>query len=235
MKDGPRISIILTIVVSLFILTMSAQRSSSPRRPEKSVAYRVAVLGDSITADGGYVNTLRRLCPRYTFHNYGIAGETTTQIARRGRLGAGDRSRKIVGLREYGHLIVLAGVNNIHNVAGIKRDLTRIYTMAKRVPTHTVRVIAVTLSPWGGYSTWTPWKQKNTERINRFILKRPEPVDIAVNIYRPLLSPRRPYRMRRQYFYSGDPLHPRGPGQRVIGRTIFRRAFHASERSWTGR
>ncbi len=186
---------------------------------------RVAVLGDSITADGGFIRELRRLCPGFVFHNYGISGQQTYKIKKRIRAAQSDRRQKIIGLADYGHLIVFAGVNNIHDRKQVITDLKTIYAAAKRLTHHRIRVIAVTLSPWGGYATWTPQKQRHTREINRFIMSRPVNTDVSVDIYQRLMHPVHRHRMKSAYYAKGDPLHPRGLGQKKIALTIYQTAF----------
>lgn len=188
---------------------------------------KVAVIGDSITEDGGYVAELKKLCPNYVFDNFGRSGETTVKIRSRVRATGTDLASKTVGLWEYDVVIVLAGVNNIDDPNQVISDLAAIYYLAKTCPDRFIKVVAITLTPWKGYSTWNWQKQQNTERVNRFILSQPKNVDVVVDVYHSLGDEQDPRQMREGLFRQGDPLHPRGLGQTVIGREIFEYAFAA--------
>lgn len=185
---------------------------------------KVAVIGDSITADDGYLRELRKNCPGMEFHNFGISGESSSKILARVRRTGTDLGKKICGLEDYGTIIVLAGINNIDNPQRVMSDLSRIYAMAKSA-SHPIRVIALTLTPWSGYGTWTVEKQRNTAIVNKFILSYPANVDIAVDIYSALADPSNPWALRSDFHISGDKLHPRGKGQEMIGWTVFKEAF----------
>lgn len=123
--------------------------TNKPKINKSYYGPRVAVLGDSITYDGGYIKELQRLCPSLIFHNYGIPGETSTQIAKRVQFNNGDLRRKILALEEYDQLIILAGINNVYEPVRVISDLKKIYKKAKTIKSHPVRVIAVTLSHGG--------------------------------------------------------------------------------------
>jgi lysophospholipase L1-like esterase len=187
---------------------------------------KVAVIGDSITEDGGYIKQLQRLCPDYVFHNYGVAGESTRKIIKRVKKLGSNLQKKVVGLWEYDELIVLAGVNNISEPKTVINDLQQIYKLAKENPYRDTRVIAVTLTPWKGYKTWNRKKQKNTELVNSFILGKPQSVDACINVYKPLEDPDNPKTLKYEFHLTNDKLHPRGKGQKVIGQTIYESAYN---------
>ncbi|GEM_PF-1510699 len=182
---------------------------------------RVACIGDSITCDGGYIWQLQQLCPGYRFDNYGISGQTSSQIRRRINAHSGSLNEKQVNLSEYDQIIVLAGINNIAEPETVKRDLQAIYDEAHD---QGLRVIAVTISPWKNYETWTIKKQANTEYINEWILSYPRNVDVVVNIYDILEDNNNPGCLRNDC-RDADRLHPRYKGQRIIGKQIFTTAF----------
>ncbi len=53
-------------------------------------------------------------------------------------------------------------------------------------------VVAMTLTPWKGFPSWTPWHQDGTELINKWLLSMPENVDVVVDIYTLLEDPKNP-------------------------------------------
>lgn len=226
--------VVLTAVFSILFLSAvpSKQVHSKIFSAQKQALHsvdsrwsRVAVLGDSITSDGGYIWQLKVLRPDKQFDNYGVAGQTTGQILQRVKLSEGDKSRKELNLSEYGQIIVLCGVNSLYSYERVKSDLTEIYRLAK---SQGLRVIAVTLTPWKGYNTWGIKKQKNLEMINDWLRSKPENVDVVIDVYHSLEDPGRPGYLRNDC-RDEDLLHPRYKGQRIIGRKIFEGAFNSEE------
>lgn len=218
-------SLIIFIIVPLYDVFSIETGIKEYNSVEYYYKNRVAVLGDSITEDGGFIKKLQVLRPDLIFHNYGISCETTTQILKRVRASNSDLKNKILGVNDYSQVIVFAGVNNIYNPKKVIVDLQKIYNLIKRYSNYSVKVIAVTLSPWGGYKTWTPQKQRYTEMVNRFILSKPTGVDKAVNIYDVLKDPQKPWQLCAEYHFPGDKLHPRGMGQEMIGLAIYKIAY----------
>ena len=106
----------------------------------------------------------------------------------------------------------ISGSSNIN-------DLKKIYSLASLNPYKKTFVIAVSLTPWKGYQTWSTQKQRNTEIINDFILSKPDNVDAVVDAYS-LLGDSRDTDMLHPQFRKGDMLHPRGLGQCVIGAAV---------------
>lgn len=235
MEHYCKILVIFTIIIfpgpNIKSYELNNIHSSLPQyynqKPVINDIQRIAVLGDSITQDGGYIEELKRTCPNYIFHNYGLSGETTSQILRRIRIKNGNLKHKILALENYDQIIVLAGINNIDDPHKVIADLKTIYKKAKTLTPQPLRVIAVTLSPWGGYKTWSFKKQQYTEQVNDFILSHPENVDVVVNIY-DALKDNHSFRMKQGFYRPGDRLHPRGEGQLIIGQTIYKTAFTIS-------
>lgn len=190
-----------------------------------NAALKVALIGDSITEDGGYQRELQKQLPNYIIHNYGIAGESSKKIRQRVRARGSDLKNKIAGIWEYDMIIVLAGINNVTEPKQVKRDLQAIYDLAKQNPDKHTRVIAMTLTPWKGYSTWSPYKQFLTMEINHFITQEAHNVDQVIELYSALGDLRDPERMHPNFHTNGDPLHPRGEGQVAIAWELMEKVF----------
>ena len=60
-------------------------------------------------------------------------------------------------------------------------------------------VIAVTISPWRGYKTWSRSQQRGTDEINAFIRSQPAGVRAVADIWSALVDPDRPERLRPDY------------------------------------
>jgi lysophospholipase L1-like esterase len=218
------------IVIAFLFLALVEIQAQPLGKPLDNGKKKIAVIGDSITADGGYIEYLQTRCPFYTFHNFGVSGESTQKILKRIRYRNSDLNRKIVGIWDYDDIIVLAGINNIASPLTVIEDLKTIYQMAKNNPYKNTRVIAVSLTPWKGYETWDWKKQQNTEMVNAFILSKPQGVDVTVNVYSALEDPANPKALKADYRRPHDKLHPRDAGQAIIGNAIYHAAFHRKHR-----
>lgn len=150
---------------------------------------RVAAIGDSLTdarSHGGkYLDYLREACPESRFDNYGKGGENVEQMRRR-------FARDVLGASKpaYTHVIVFGGVNDIlgdtsagRSTARIQRDLDAMYETARQAG---IRTVAITVSPWGGYTKfYTPRRALATRSVNQWILSqaREGHVDHAVDAH----------------------------------------------------
>ncbi len=211
--------------IILFIAIFLSAAQTQAENSQYSTMYKVAVIGDSITEDGGYIKELGKLCPGYVFDNYGISGQQTWQILQRVRMMGSEPEKKLCGLEDYGQIIVLMGINNIDNPDRVISDLKKICAMAKSVASHPIRVVVMTLTPWKGYSTWSAQKQANWYKVNKFILSKPENADIVVDLANALCDPKDSECLWEGFRNPNDKLHPRGVGQIQIGRTVYKTAF----------
>jgi lysophospholipase L1-like esterase len=149
----------------------------------------VAAMGDSLTdarsGGGKFLGVLRERCPKSRFDNYGKGGEMVNQMRRRfteDLFGPGKPA--------YTHVIVFGGVNDMYSdlTAGrtpalVERDLTAMYEEAHR---HGVRVVALTVSPWGGFKRYfNPSRSAATLELNRWIVSRPQAggVEAVIDTY----------------------------------------------------
>lgn len=145
-------------------------------------------LADEAVGGGGFVRLLRQRCPTVVFDNRAKGGFMVNQMRKRLEtevLAEGNR---------YSHAIVFGGVNDLYSdktanrtLSRIESDLSRIYTALRE---RGVQVIAITVTPWGGFSKWfTPERGQNTLTLNAWILAQPGQgnVALALDAY-PLLS-----------------------------------------------
>lgn len=194
--------------------------------------YIVAALGDSLTdarsGGGGYLDILRERCPKSQFLNFGKGGDMTNQMRRR------FESEVIpqVAIQNINTLLVYGGVNDLYSDLTanrkndkIEEDLTRIYQLAQG---KNLRVIAVTVSPWGGFSKyWTPRRGQNTQLLNSWILGQQATglVDTAVDSFA-LLSCGDPNVLCPEYETRfSDGLHLGKQGHVVLGEKLAEEAF----------
>lgn len=210
--------------------TASAEEPE-PEDPPKKI-YVVAALGDSITdarsGGGGYLTELRKACPESTFVNFGKGGDMVNQMRRR-------FEREIlpqISSARFNTLLVYGGVNDLYSdlTAGrknekIEADLTAIYQQAKQAG---LEVVAVTVSPWGGFSRYfNPRRGENTRLLNSWIMGQVAngPLDHAVDSFAPLSCGDRDVLCPEYETASHDGLHPGEKGHEILGQKLIQEAF----------
>jgi lysophospholipase L1-like esterase len=121
-----------------------------------------------------------------------------------------------------GDAIVLAGINDIasgRSLSTIQANLAATYSHLKA---QGYRVIAVTLTPWGGYSRFTPAMGEKQRQLNAWLRTKPEGVDCVVDVYPHFSTPNG---VLLSQYDSGDHLHLNNVGQVELGREIARQAY----------
>ena len=218
------------VVAPLFAVAVAAA-APAPEPPPKR-RYVVAAIGDSLTdprsGGGKYLNELSRLCPESRFDAYGVGGQRTDHMRWRFAhdvLGHGRKRAPPV----YDHVIVLGGVNDVLSASvrhapidRIQKNLAYMYRLASR---HSVRVVAVTVPPWGRLQGVDDARARATDELNDWILARPAHVDFAVDVRpalvcgddRSLCPP-----LRR---FPNDLVHWNESGHRAVAEVLHRDVF----------
>lgn len=204
----------------------------APLAHESKRTFVSAALGDSITdkksGGGGFLAHAQSACPESTFLNFGKGGDMTNQMLRRLKSDILPR----VASDKIDTLIVFGGVNDLYSdlTAGrknevIERDLGAIYALGREAG---LRVIAITVSPWGGFSKyWNPRRGENTKLLNSWILglEANNKVDLVIDSF-PLLSCGQPDVLCPEYETPHrDGLHPGPEGHAVLGKKLVTIAF----------
>jgi lysophospholipase L1-like esterase len=208
--------------------------SESHTKSGKRRRYRVLALGDSITdqrvGGGGYLRELGRACPLSRFDHFGRGGDMVNQMRRRFEQALPQT------LANYDTLIVYGGVNDLYSdlTAGrtndlIETDLSAIYAAAKD---RGLSVVAITVSPWGGFSRYhNERRSRSTRLLNAWIqgTSRDGQTDVVVDSYA-LLSCGDSERLCPEYESpSHDGLHPGPQGHALLGQALLERAFSDCE------
>lgn len=203
---------------------------SEPHGAKK--VYRVAALGDSITDErvggGGYLKFLRAACPESRFEDFGKGGDMTNQMRTRLLRDLLPAHQK----RQFDTLLVYGGVNDLYSdlTAGrtnerIEAELSRVYAEAHQ---QGLRVVAVTVSPWGGFHRYFNQRRgNNTRLLNAWILERESKreVDVVVDSY-PLLSCGDPQKLCPEFEKPHpDGLHLGKAGHARLGQALLDQAF----------
>src|SRR6478735_1181704 len=215
------------------VAAASPPPSSAPTPPERR-RYRVLALGDSITdqrvGGGGYLRELGRACPLSHFEHFGRGGDMVNQMRRRFEQEIPSRRG------DYDTLIVYGGVNDLYSdqTAGrtndlIEDDLSAIYRQAKDWG---LRVVAVTVSPWGGFTRYFNERRSRSTRLLSSLIQGTAAsglTDVVVDSY-PLLSCGDAERLCPEYETgSHDGLHPGPAGHALLGQALLERAFSDCE------
>lgn len=163
------------------------------------------VLGDSVTAHGGYVSVLQRAFPRLAFENHGVVGQSTRAML--------DRARPLLTPGAYAGVIVMGGLNDGDRpVSWTTGNLSAIYAAAKASG---ARVAALSETPVSSYPSWTSGAQARAEGARRWVLGKPAHVDVSIDTWAPIKG-------HREY-YAPDGLHLNAAGQQVLGQYVARK------------
>lgn len=153
-------------LVALLLLAPPATASDAQKR------FRVIAMGDSLTdqkvGGGKYLTRLGSLCPKSSFESKGKGGQMVNQM--RKRFG-----RDVLG-KGHSHVIILGGVNDLYSdltagrtVAKISSDLGAMYAAARK---QGMKVVALTVAPWGGFKDFSERRAETTRQLNAWILKQ---------------------------------------------------------------
>jgi lysophospholipase L1-like esterase len=152
--------------VGLGVLLITTSSKAQPRR-----ARRVLAVGDSITA-GSYPQFLKKLLPQGSeVVTVAINGAETQKIY-------GEAADELAS-GNYDTVVILAGVNDLHNGRGASHASTWLQKMYGEAANAGAEVIAVEVLPWTGYPTGDVFLPE-TLVLNQWIHDNPL-VDTAVN------------------------------------------------------
>ncbi len=172
----------------------------------------VGLVGDSITAAAGWPAALRQRCPGTTFVNspraYAYVGKNTRQMRSdfETPLGAGHQV-----------LVILGGVNNIAEPTQVGADLAAMYEAAQA---RGVKVVALTVMPYQGYSSWTPERGQAVRQVGDWIRAQGSAGKVArvVDAFALFSDPASPDAARPGW--TSDRLHPSATGYAALADAV---------------
>lgn len=194
-------------------------------------AYRIAAVGDSLTDPrahgGGYLAYVQRMCPETRIDNFGKGALMLNQIRRRFEETVHNQPAG-----SYTHVVVWGGVNDLYSdlTAGrtpqkAEADLAVIYQKARAKG---ARVVAITISPWGGFSRYhNARRQGYTLEVNQWIKDQltAGTVDAVIDAYA-LLSCGDPTLLCPELAQrKSDGLHLGRAGHEVLGKALYDAVF----------
>ncbi|MFJ3709868.1 SGNH/GDSL hydrolase family protein [Streptomyces sp. NBC_01387] len=193
----------------------------------------VAVLGDSITegvgtpddADLRWPDQLARRLPGSAVANLGVSGNRL--LLDDVKFGPGGQSRfdrdvrSLPGLRT---LVIALGVNDLQQ-APSQTDpalfLAAYRQLALRARDAGLRVVGATVTPFGGWTRWTPELETVRGSVNRAV-RTGRIFDAVADFDTALRDPANPSRILPA-FDSGDGLHPNPSGHAALAAAVDRR------------
>jgi lysophospholipase L1-like esterase len=185
------------------------------------------VIGDSLSdpksGGGRYLDAVRTQCSACRIENLARGGWMVNQMRR--RLGAFLET----STTPYSHLVVFGGVNDLYSdqTAGrslgrIEGDLSILYELGRA---RGMTVVAITVSPWGGFRRWfTTARDKTTRALNRWIVDQVTEGKVAAAVETtPLLGCGAPSRLCPEFLPPlRDGLHFGPTGHERLGQALVR-------------
>ena len=206
-----------------------------------SVPRTVIALGDSITDGVGstyngndrWPNDLaRRLLaqnqyPRQGVVDEGISANRVVTDDFNGQAGSGTGGidalarldRDVLAQPNAKTLIVLEGINDIKAGTPADQVIAGLQQIAARAHALGLRVIGGTITPFQGYSAYTPAYEANRETVNNFIRSSGAAFDAVVDFDAAIRDPGNPPAMLPAYD-SGDHLHPSSAGYQAMANAV---------------
>lgn len=193
---------ILGGIAALGTLLLFRRSGAAPTGPR-----RVAAIGDSLTADGRYLDTvLAALPPGSEARAWGYGGQGSRVIA--------SHLPEVLAWRPT-DVIVLAGVNDLASRRPLSHITANLSAMYAAIRAARARVIAVTVLPWGRRPTYD---FNGTVALNRWI--RAASVDRVVETA--TLGDETGWLLPQ---FTRDGVHLTADGNAALGELIAEQAF----------
>ena len=198
----------------------------------------VAFVGDSITDGGGSTQDADRRWPDYLADRM-LTRATTLQF---GVLNAGISGNRVLldavnpgqgpsvlhrldrdalDQQAVRTVVLAAGVNDIQQ-APVEPDPAKIIAgyeqVAARARAAGLRVVGATITPFEGWSQWTPQREAVRREVNAWV-RTAGVFDDYLDFDAVLRDPSRPQRLRAE-FDCGDHLHPRDAGYAAMAASV---------------
>lgn len=193
----------------------------------------VAVLGDSIAegvgtpddADLRWPDQLARRIPGSAVANLGISGNRLLlDDARFGPGGQARFDRDVLSLPGLRTVLVHLGINDLQQPPA-QTDPARVLAgyrqLVLRAGNAGLRTVGSTITPFEGWTRWTPELDAARQRINRAV-RTGRLFDAVADFDKALHDPTQPSRLLPA-FDSGDGLHPNPSGHAALAAAVDRR------------
>ncbi|MFB8024357.1 SGNH/GDSL hydrolase family protein [Streptomyces sp. NPDC056465] len=199
----------------------------------------IVVIGDSLTAGSGSTTDANgrwpdvlsdRLRHVYGIANQGIAGNRLLRdspLALGGAQNLGGLSaarrfdRDVLSVSGAKTVIIALGINDVQQYPqepDPRRITAGLRALTERAHAQGLRVVGATLTPFQGYSTWTPEHNAVRLAVNKEI-RSGRIFDAYADFDRAVRDPYAPNRILPEYD-SGDRLHFNDAGYRALGHAV---------------
>ncbi|MFF3900892.1 SGNH/GDSL hydrolase family protein [[Kitasatospora] papulosa] len=199
----------------------------------------IVVIGDSLTAGSGSTTDANarwpdvlsdRLRHTYGIANQGIAGNrilrdsplTVGGVKHLGGLSGTSRfERDVLSVSGAKTVIIALGINDVQQLPqepDPRRITAGLRALTERAHAQGLRVVGATLTPFEGFSTWTPERNDVRLAVNQEI-RSGRIFDAFVDFDKAVRDPYAPNRILPEYD-SGDRLHFNDAGYRALGRAV---------------
>ncbi|MGW0779753.1 SGNH/GDSL hydrolase family protein [Streptomyces sp. NPDC002913] len=199
----------------------------------------IVAIGDSLTAGSGSTTDANsrwtdvlsdRLRHRHGVANQGIAGNRllrdsplTVSGVRNvgGQSAAGRFDRDVLSVAGARTVIIALGINDVQQFpqeTDARRITAGLRALTERAHARGLRVVGATLTPFQGYSTWTPERNGVRLAVNEEI-RSGRVFDAFADFDRAVRDPYAPNRILPEYD-SGDRLHFNDAGYRALGQAV---------------
>ncbi len=144
----------------------------------------------------------------------GLAGSGTGGIDALARL-----DRDVLAQPNAKTLIILEGINDIKAGTSADQVIAGLRQIAARAHALGLRVIGGTITPFEGYSAYTPAYEANRETVNNFIRSNGGVFDAVVDFDAAIRDPANTLAMLPAYD-CGDHLHPNNAGYQAMANVV---------------
>lgn len=239
MKTKPLILIILSqiLLLSGIFIIVNVLQTQDDLTPETTKALttsdKLATVGDSISVGSPTTSGFSYYYPGLMKSEYGV---TISDSYAEGSAQTGSYVGPPKGMRlqfsdsvagkEYTALMIMGGVNDLASNRGaqyVKDNLDWIYSQAQ---SNGMKVIAISILPWGCSSYSSPEKMAMTKEINAWI-KTNSKVDYFIDAYEEFNQGNDC--LRDIYGGNNDTVHPNAAGHKKLAEMINNKAFQGSE------
>ncbi|MBX6169509.1 MAG: SGNH/GDSL hydrolase family protein, partial [Thermobispora bispora] len=192
----------------------------------------VVAFGDSITDGAGQAVDANRRWTDYLRQrlahessrrmgvlNAGIAGNRLLH-SNVGPSGLSRFNRDVLSQPGVRTVVVYVGINDISrgDYTSIKPIAYGYKRLIREAHAHKVKVLGATLTPFYGYSTWTPEREEIRQRLNKWI-RTSGAFDGVLDFDRAVRDPAFPEQLALAYD-SGDHLHLSDAGRRALAYAV---------------
>jgi lysophospholipase L1-like esterase len=223
----------LRLWVYVFLCLTMADLSAIGAPLQKTT--RIVAIGDSTTAgspffrsplefppdgsgdpEGQYSYWMMRKRPQWDVLNYGVTGETTSQIRARFEETYKQSPR---------YIIILAGVNDIYQGLPLQSVINNLFWMYQQAEGHGIMPVAGTVLP---FDTATPEQAKAIDELNKWIKKAADKMRMPIaDLNAAVSDPNDPHKLNG----SPDGIHPDVGGYRSMAMSLVE-AIDPIEKAW---